>query len=181
MVPKGSSCCDPLNGHRSLAVHGDNMQLDLGGHPAKARFEAPGSSRVCLARRESSWPEGELSAPSRVSWGGRDFTRRPRATSSTPRANLSLHWGCRRGGSSVRLVRTQLLFPANKLRAGKIYNQRETLMDLLIVAIVLLFLFGGLGGGYYGYSHYGAAGGGGILIVVLVICVVLYLVRGSRL
>ena len=34
--------------------------------------------------------------------------------------------------------------PADQgMRAGKIYNQRETLMDLLIVVIVLLFLFGG--------------------------------------
>jgi hypothetical protein len=64
---------------------------------------------------------------------------------------------------------------------SKIYNQRETLMDLLIVVIVLLFLFGGLGGGYYGYAHYGPGGGGGILVVVLIICVVLYLLRGRRL
>ena len=37
------------------------MRFDLGGHPAQARFEAPSGSRVRPGRRESSWPEGELS------------------------------------------------------------------------------------------------------------------------
>ena len=153
------------------------MQLDLGGHPAQAGSKRPAIAGYASLVGNRVGQKGN----SRGLAGLYPGLVLPISLRSAPSLGPP---SCRKrnrqgGGSSVRLVLTP---PADQgIRAGKVYNQRETLMDLLIVVIVLLFLFGGLGGGYYGYSHYGAGGGGGILVVVLVICVVLYLLRGRRL
>ena len=62
-----------MNGHRSLTA-GVGMRLPCGSTSATTQPRkphcgwicSPGNSRIRLARRESSWPEGEPSAPRRV-------------------------------------------------------------------------------------------------------------------